>query len=84
MVYAEALQEFGVIAGEWQYNWKWGLAACCSKTNKEAKLVERKVCFILDAGNWGEGGRLSKGWLNPPALTISGLEFSQADGGGNM
>ena len=30
----------------------------------ETRLVERKVCFILDAGNWGgwgEGGLLSKG-----------------------
>ena len=37
---------------------KRGLAACCSKANKEAKLVERKVCFILEASNqvgweWG-------------------------------
>ena len=28
-----------------------GLTACRSKSNKEAKLVERKVCFILEAGN---------------------------------
>ena len=27
------------------------LAACCSKANKQARLVERKVCFISDAGN---------------------------------
>ena len=34
-----------------------------SKANKEARLVERKVCFISDAGNWGwgGGGHLSKG-----------------------
>ena len=31
----------------------WGLAAHHSKANKEARLVERKVCFISDAGNWG-------------------------------
>ena len=30
----------------------WGLAACFSKANKQARLVERKVCLILDAGNW--------------------------------
>ena len=30
-------------------NSKWGPAARCSKANKEASLVERKVCFILDA-----------------------------------
>ena len=29
---------------------KVGLAAHCSKANKEARLVERKACFILDAG----------------------------------
>ena len=28
-----------------------GLAACCSKVSKQARLVERKVCFILDASN---------------------------------
>lgn len=28
---------------------KWGLAACCSQANKGASLVERKVCFTLDA-----------------------------------
>ena len=30
---------------------KWSPDACHSKkNNKEAKLIERKVCFILDAG----------------------------------
>ena len=40
----------------------WGLDTCCLKVNKQAKLVERKVCFILDAITCGEwGGRcLSK------------------------
>ena len=28
-----------------------GPAAHCSKAHKEAKLVEKKVCFISDAGN---------------------------------
>ena len=31
------------------------LAARCSKANKQPRLVERKVCFISDAGNWGQG-----------------------------
>ena len=53
MVHTGGLQRFSVIAGECQYNRKWGLAACCSKTDTEARLVERKVCTILDAGNWG-------------------------------
>ena len=29
-----------------------GPAACLSKANKQARLVERKVCFISDASNW--------------------------------
>ena len=28
----------------------WGLAAGHSKANKQARLVERKVCFTSDAG----------------------------------
>ena len=31
-------------------------AACHSKANKKARLVERKVCFISDASNCGRGG----------------------------
>ena len=31
----------------------WGPSAGCSKVNKQARLVERKVCFISDAGSWG-------------------------------
>ena len=30
---------------------KQGSTACCSKVNKEDRLVKRKVCFILDSGN---------------------------------
>ena len=33
------------------------------KANKETRLVERKVFFILNAGNHREGELLSKGWL---------------------
>ena len=29
------------------------LAACCPKANKQASLVEKKVCFISDVSNWG-------------------------------
>ena len=36
-------------------NQKWGPVSHCSKDNKEARLVERKVCFILDASNRGRG-----------------------------
>ena len=44
-----------------------GWAARRSEVSKQARLVERQVCFILGAGSWGgEGGRhLSKGRLLP-------------------
>ena len=44
-----------------------GPSALHSKANKQARLVERKICFISDAGNWrGDGGGyLSKGGLSP-------------------
>ena len=29
----------------------WGLAALFSKANTEARSAERKVCFLLDAGD---------------------------------
>ena len=36
--------------------WKWGPVACCSKASKEAGMVEKKICFILDAYNPGGRG----------------------------
>ena len=33
-----------------------GLATCRSKGNKQARLEERKLCFISHAGNWDGGG----------------------------
>ena len=55
--------------GEWEHrslsspilvakkcNWHWGLAARHSKVIKEAKLVERKVCSMLDTSNQGGEG----------------------------
>ena len=45
--------------------WGGGLATHRSEADRQAKLVERKMCFISDASNQvglGEGGtRLSKG-----------------------
>ena len=38
----------------------WDPAARCSKANKQAKLMERKVCFISDASIWGLGGHMQK------------------------
>ena len=54
---------------------KEGLATQSSEAKKEARLVERKVCFISNASNWeeGEGGHLSKGHLL--AVIISGKSF---------
>lgn len=39
------------------YNQKWDPAVHCSKADKEARLVERQICFILDVAP-GEKGRL--------------------------
>ena len=38
-----------------------------SKANKQARLVEGKICFISYAGNWrgDSGGYLSNGGLYP-------------------
>ena len=70
-----------------------GLTACRSKSNKEAKLVERKVCFILEAGNlecagvggWGMWGSYSKADscpTQPP--TISRQELLEVKRGGRL
>ena len=34
----------------------WGLAAPCSKANKQARLVERKLCFMQRLTTGGAGG----------------------------
>ena len=52
---------------------RWGLAAHHWKSNKQARLVKRKVCFISDGGKWGAVGR----WTfvqrpTLPSLTVSG------------
>ena len=61
------------------------VGSSCSKANiREARLVERQVCFILEAGNQGEGGLLSKGQLptaNQRARAFKG-ELQGCIGGG--
>ena len=54
----------------------WGPAARRSKANKEARLVERRLCLMLDAGSL-EAGRVDSRPKadSPPPLTISGLEL---------
>ena len=60
-----------------QCNQNWNLAAHWSKAKKETKLVERKVCLILDAGSQGLGEwRLSKSWLLFPQHS-GGKNFSR-------
>ena len=58
----------------------WGPAARHSEASKQARLVEREVCFISDAGIWGrrrvadicpKGGGLSP----PPAGNQWGKSF---------
>ena len=61
---------------------KWDLAARCSKANKEARLVERKVCFILDVGNQRRWSALLPKTTPFPAVTISGQDLLKAEGGG--
>ena len=51
--------EFLAIHVEWWCYWKvcvGGLAASRLKATKQARLAERKVWFISDAGNLGGGG----------------------------
>ena len=52
----------------------WSLAACHSRAKKQARLVERKVCFISDIGNceWGWGGVYNHPKADSPALATSG------------
>ena len=66
--------------------WKWGLALSHSKAIKEARLVEEKICFILDASHqrgWGEVDSSSKA-EEPPTASVEefyrqrkGLQHSQ-------
>jgi len=52
-----------------------GPAACCSTANKEARLVEMKVCCILDASNGFGGGADSCPKADSPQITISEQEL---------
>ena len=54
-----------------------GFGECRSKANKQGRLVEREVCFILDACNGRGGGGMadicSKA-ASPTALAPAGQE----------
>ena len=58
----------------------WGLTACHSKVKKQARLVETKVCFISDAGNWG--GRVVD--MCPKAKQGVRASIDRAGGGGQL
>ena len=45
----------------------WDQAAHCSKANKQARLVERKVHFISDASNWEGAGQETCPTANSPS-----------------
>ena len=66
-----------------------GLAAHCSKANKQARLMEREVCFISDAGNLaGRADICPKANTQAPALATSGarafIERGRAGRGGRV
>ena len=50
----------------------WGLGPHHWKASKQTRLVERKVCFILDAGNGGGGGQMSVQKWTPPSTDNQG------------
>ena len=50
---------------------KISLANHHSKTNKEARLVERKVCFILEASKWEKEGQIHVQRPTPQTLTTT-------------
>ena len=50
----------------------WGLGPRHSKASKQTRLVERKVCFISDAGNGGRGGQMSVQRWTPPSTDNQG------------
>lgn len=67
-------------------NWKWGPAIWHSHAIKAMRLVERKVCFTLDAyigARWG-GRLLPKTGYTPPHTTTSGQELLHMKWGGYM
>lgn len=59
---------------ERERNKKWSLASGRSKANKEARLVERKICFISEASNL-VCVCVSCPKANSPPLTIGGQEL---------
>ena len=65
----------------------WGLAARCSKANKQARLVERRFCLISDVSNCGGEGQLVYPKVNCPLHLATGdhwgKSFYRQKGGGS-
>ena len=60
----------------YRYYWKWGSGCLPLKSQNESRLMERKVCFILDAGNRGWWGQTPIQRPTPPtARTTRRQEF---------
>ena len=62
------------------------LAACCSKANKQARLVERRFCFISDVSNFGGEGQHVCPKVSCPSHPATGNQwgksfYSQKGGG---
>ena len=56
------------------------LTAYCSEAIKEARLVERKVCFILDVGDGGRGYTCPKA-TSPHWESVGNSFYSLREGG---
>ena len=56
------------------------LTAYCSEAIKEARLVERKVCFILDVGDGGQGYTCPKA-TSPHWESVGNSFYSLREGG---
>ena len=87
---ADAAHQEGVPLGSILCYPKWDPAAChWEARTPEARLVERKVCFILEADNQGQGtdscpeanSPLTSSRQTPLKVSFRG---TQAEGGGSM
>ena len=64
------------------YQKVWGLAAHRPKSSKQARLVERNVCFISDAGNsWGGRTYVQRPTLHPNKQRVRAFTHRVGSGG---
>ena len=62
----------------------WGLAARHSKANEQPRLVERKACFVADAGSWEWGEQTSVQRLTSSHWQPLARAFIDRSGGGTI